>query len=126
MKTIICGIYAVSAIPFLVDKVPNLGGPSDAIFYPGTCPTIQGMPGFDVTKYMNRWWNIGNSPFLYASDGSKCGYADYHLESDEDSREYIKVANYDVQVTSPNDYSVLFGAGYPNMSDPAAGPSQKY
>ena len=58
------------------------------------------MPGFDVAKYMNRWWNIGSSPFLYESEGSKSGYADYHLESDEDSREYVKVANYDVQVSS--------------------------
>ena len=38
MKTIICGIYAVSAVPFLVQKDQKVGGPSDAIFYPGTCP----------------------------------------------------------------------------------------
>ena len=77
------------------------------------------MPGFDVAKYMNRWWNIGNSPFIYESEGAKCGYADYHLKTDKKNRQYVDVANYDVKMNQDT-YSGMPGKGYPNESDPAA------
>ena len=79
-KSFIAALASVSTTS--ADRATTIGGEP--------CPDVHGSANFVAEQYIDRWYNLANTPFPFMNTKNRCPWANYTLESDGS----VKVVKY--------------------------------
>lgn len=65
------------------------------VIWDTTCPDVHGTTKFIATEYIDRWYNLANSPFPFMNNLDTCPWANYTLMDDGT----VKVVNSEIRWT---------------------------